>query len=170
MALLGNLYDFESMFNKSEALQILYNYLLDAMNENSYIHHRIINLNCNDTRVENKIDIGFGIIAIEQSYKLGNGGEFESHNNFVDFQLLISGSEYMEFGSIRDFDIASDYDITRDVIFYHKHLNVSKALLNRGSIIVFFPYDVHRGGILFSDDIVYKSVIKVPSKLLKFCF
>ncbi len=170
MALIGNIYDLEFMFNKSEVLQILCKYLLDSINKNSHIYNRIINLNCNGTRIENKIDIGFDIIAIEQSYKLGNGGEFESHNNFVDFQLLISGSEYMEFGSIRDFNVSSGYDITKDVTFYHKHTNVSRVLLRDTSLAVFFPHDVHRGGILFSDDIVYKSVVKVPNKLLKFCF
>ncbi len=170
MALFGSLYDFKSMFYKSEALQILHQYLLDAMDKNTNIYNRIVNLNCSGNRVENKIDLGFDMVAIEQSYKLGNEGQFESHMKYIDFQLVVSGSECMNFGSIGDFDIYSKYDSSRDIILYHHNANTSTALLKSGTLAVFFPYDVHKGGIPFNDESVYKSVIKVPSQLLKFCF
>lgn len=170
MALIGNLCDLGKMFNKSESLQILYKYLLEAIDIQSNIHNRIMNLNCNSDRIENKIDLGFGMTAIEQSYRLGIGGRFESHNKFVDFQLMVNGNEYMEFGSIKDFKIYREYDSTRDVVLYESITNVSKILLKNWNLAVFFPYDIHRGGILFSDEIVYKSVVKVPIQLLKFCF
>lgn len=169
MALVGNIYDIEMMFDKSEALQTLYKYLLESIDSNLDVYKRIISLDCNDDRIEKKIDIGFGMIAIEQSYKL-SGGNFESHNKYVDFQLMIKGAEYMEFGSIDDFKISSEYDVNRDVILYHQNNDVSKILLKENTLAVFFPYDVHRGGLRVDCDIVYKNVIKVPHKLLKFCF
>lgn len=169
MALFGNVYNLETMFNKSESLQILYRYLLEALDSSSIIYNRIVSLDCKGDRIENKIDLGFGMVAIEQSYKL-NGGRFESHKQFIDFQLMIRGAEYMEFGDISDFEIDTKYDANKDLILYHHRSEVSKMLLQSGKIAVFFPYDVHCGGIIANCDIVYKSVVKVPSKLLKFCF
>lgn len=169
MALVGNLYNLEMMFNKSEALQVLYKYLSESLDSNLDTYKRITNLDCKNDRIENRVDIGFGMIAIEQSYKV-NDGNFESHNKYIDFQLMIKGAEYMEFGSINDFEISSEYDENKDVIFYHKNNNTSKILLKENTLAVFFPYDVHRGGLRVDCDIVYKSVIKVPHKLLKFYF
>ena len=169
MALIGNLYNLGAMFNRSKALESLYRYLLESLDSNLDIYRRIVSLDCKNDRVENKIDLGFGMIAIEQSYKL-NGGNFESHNKYIDFQLMIKGAEYMEFGNVNDFNISSKYDENKDVILYHQNNNVSKILLKEKTLVVFFPYDVHRGGLRDSFDVVYKSVIKVPHTLLNFYF
>ena len=169
MVLFGNLSNVVALFDRSEAMRNLYKYLLEALDSSTDTHGRIISLDCSEGRVERKFELGFGMIAIEQSYKL-EGGIFESHRKYIDFQLMVKGSEYMDCGNIRDFSISSAYNENKDVALYYHSDDVSRILLNEGGVAIFFPYDVHRGGIKASDDVVYKSVVKVPHTLLEFCF
>lgn len=180
MILIGNIKNFKDMFIKSDALNVLYDYLLDASNVNGNIYKRILSLDCEsslDSRVEIKYDLGFGMNAIEQSYKLGAEIKFESHREFIDFQLLVFGEECMEVGYSSHFEIINDYDLSKDVILYTKLNDTSTILLYPANLLVLFPYDIHAGGIvphkqnsLNQYKIVFKSVIKVPISLVKFRF
>lgn len=176
MALIGNINKISDMFIKSDALKILYDYLLEASSKGSSIYKRILSLECSTNkadRIEMKYDLGFDMIAIEQSYKLGGEIRFESHRKYVDFQLIVDAKEYMEFGDSLDFKMISKYDEKRDVVFYEKINDISKILLTPQLLVVLLPYDIHAGGILAAkndNDIVYKSVVKVPCSLLKLRF
>ena len=167
MAFIGSIDYIGAMFDKSLALQTLYKYLLESLDSSLDLYHQI--LKSDNDRIENRIDLGFGMIAIEQSYKL-NSGNFESHKKYIDFQLMIKGDEYMECGNIDDFSVSKKYDENNDVIFYHQKNEVSKILLKEKNLAVFFPYDVHRGGIGAGCDVVHESGVKVPYQLLKYCF
>lgn len=169
--LIANINNIRDMFMSNSALKILYDYMLNASNKDSTIYHRILSLDCHNSqnRMEVKYNLGYDIVAIEQSYKLGGEIRFESHRKFVDFQLIINAKEYMEVGDSVDFRVISSYDDTKDVVFYEKINDVSRILLSPEMLVVLLPYDIHAGGILVDreNSIVYKSVIKVPYSLLQ---
>lgn len=170
MAFLSNIDDISSMFKKSETLKILYDYLSSATDKSNDIYKRILMLDCSNGRAENKFDLGFDMVAIEQSYTLNNEGIFESHKKFVDFQLVVYGDECMEVGHIYNFNATNKYNEDRDVINYSRFSEVSKIFLYPKSLLVLFPNDIHAGGFRLKSDIVFKSVVKVPLELLKFGF
>ena len=71
----------------------------------------------------------------------------ESHKRFVDFQLCVFGAEALEVGSAGDFALSVSYDEARDVAFYQRLRPVSRLVLRAGDLAVFFPSDIHAGGI-----------------------
>lgn len=168
MLFISDLKKNSDMFCKSEALEVLYDYMDSAIN--GKIKERIIALKHEGDRIEVRHDLGYGMFAIEQSYVMNDSYTFESHKKYIDFQLIVANSEYMEVGSKECFSVKLGYDDNRDVILYNKVLEVSKIALYAGNILVLFDDDIHAGGIKFSDECVFKSVIKVPYSLLKFRF
>lgn len=156
------------MFSKSKALCELKDYLFTVIN----IDSNNLVLNDGDLRVERKIDLSYGMFAIEQKYRLNDKCIFESHREYVDFQLVISGIEAIEVGDIDSFDIRDDYDCNKDVTLFDQKREVSKIIAYPRDLIVFFPNDIHRCGLKTNNhcDVVFKSVVKVPYSLLKFRF
>ena len=166
MAVFGKLKSLENLFKKTQAIQNLYSYLFEAQNHNSSIFKRIL-----QTQGENKIPLGDGMFAIEQSYCLKDRdfAIFETHTQYVDFQLVIQHQELFLIGDKTDFKESAHYH-DRDVINYHQDFEkTSKLLLQAGMLAIFFDYDVHAGGIITNNyqDRVFKTVVKVPKELLK---
>lgn len=169
MAIIGNLHSLSYLFSKTLPLQELYTYLCNATNPQNAISQRILNIQSG----EKKIDIGFGMIAIEQTYFLKNPKDafYESHIKYVDFQLVIKGEEYFHLGDFCDFKIKIPYDEKRDVINYTSQTKNSSILLKKEDLAIFFKHDIHAGGLYYQDlketNQVYKTVVKVPQELLK---
>ncbi|STP12571.1 flagellar motor-switch protein [Helicobacter mustelae] len=167
MALLGKIPSLKYLFYKTEPMQSLCAYLLDAIDSNSAIHKRILSQNA-----EEKIPLQHGMFAIEQSYYLKdlNRAVYETHLRFVDFQLVVFGQEFFALGNKEDFTIQK-IDEARDLIFYKPCENFSKILLSPRSLAIFFEDDVHAGGLalegLEKQMRVHKTVVKVPKELLK---
>lgn len=164
MALLIDARDVKQYFKLDSSVS---EYIFNAVNKDSNIYRRILNLCCANGRVEQKFDLGNGVMAIEQSYKLGDGGIFESHKKYVDFQLIINGSECMKIGFPKCFRSINAYDDSKDMINYNVLKNISSLSLYEGDLLVLFPDDIHAGGFKLNDNIVFKSVLKVPLSLLR---
>ncbi len=171
MAFIGNLDSIMSMFSRTKALQELCNYMQEASNPKSAIYKRIIN-----TQGENKIPLGKGMIAIEQSYKLKPDIKafYESHRKYIDFQLVVLGEELFYIVPNTQCKIKAQYDKAKDLIIYYPPNAYSTLHLKAQTLAVFLPQDVHSGGLgvqnLGERMIVYKSVIKIPCKNIKMRF
>ncbi|TLD82125.1 DUF386 family protein [Helicobacter sp. MIT 05-5293] len=194
MAIIGKLSSLESFFAQHSFLNTLHTYLLDALKPQSPIHQRIIKL---DSPIEVVYPQDLGIRAIEQSYtlKAPQKAFFETHRRYVDFQLIVQGYEYMLLGDRSDFTIHTPYDENRDLVIYenaipsdsqNRFANNTKhpiseslgtplrtqILMNAGDLAIFFPDDVHAGGLELTPNrptpsahLVKKSVAKVPFDL-----
>lgn len=169
MAVIGNLHSLSYLFSKTLPLQELYTYLCNATNPQNAISKRILAMK----NGEEKFDIGFGMIAIEQTYFLKNpkNAFYESHIKYVDFQLIIKGEEYFHLGDPCCFTIQMPYDEKRDLISYAPQTKNSNLLLKKEDLAIFFKHDIHAGGLYYQDlqetNQVYKTVVKVPQELLK---
>lgn len=157
--------------NVFEALQYVYPYMLEALTPKSPIYQRILS-----TKGESKIQITKNIYAIEQSYplKLESKAFFESHKEFVDFQLIVRGQEYFLIAPSGECTIEEKYDAEKDLLVYKTPNHCSRLFLNAGTLAVFFPQDVHAGGLGLEDfggatakkiPEVHKVVLKVPLEL-----
>lgn len=169
MAIIGNLYSLSHLFKKTTALEHLYSYLYNSSDKKHPFNKRILSLDCG----ENRVELDFGMVAIEQTYKLKDPKEafYESHLKYVDFQLIIQGEEYFRVGDLSCFQIKDSYNPIKDIITYTPKFNHSQLFLQKNDLAIFFEYDVHAGG-LYCQDLnhthqVYKTVIKVPKELLK---
>ena len=161
MAIIGNLYKLEEFLNKKN-LDIVFNYFKEAVNKNSDIHKRIFNLPVGSFE---KVNITEDIFALEQVFytKDRESCFIESHKKFIDFQLILSGNEQMEYIDIDKLEIKNPYDEKKDLITYKLVDNTSKFLLQENDLAIFFPDDAHIGLPQFkASELVYKTVIKLP--------
>ncbi len=153
---------FEVIFKSPKIAKNISDYFLD-----SSTLPRILSLNCGDSRVEKTIDLGDDIRAIEQSYKLKNSGIFEAHRAFVDFQFVAKGSEIMKIGFEGAFEPINEYNATKDMQNFVPFSTPSSIALYENSLLILTPRDIHAGGFELDSKVVFKSVLKVPTSLLK---
>ncbi|STP09522.1 YhcH/YjgK/YiaL family protein [Helicobacter cinaedi] len=126
MAIIAQARTLEWFFKAYPQLNVVKEYISQALNPQSEIHKRISTLQIpqSQDRIEVSYPLEDGIRAIEQSYylKSAQNAFFETHKAYLDFQLVISGYEYMCIGDKDTFDIKIPYDETRDLIVYENTL------------------------------------------------
>lgn len=94
---------------------------------------------------------------------------FESHNKYIDIQYIIQGEEIISIADTKKLSIASEYDETKDIIFYNDAVKYDDILMTTGDFMVLYPNDAHMpcisdNGIAIE---VRKAVIKVPISLIE---
>lgn len=83
--------------------------------------------------------------------------KLETHNQFIDIQIPLSGVEVMGYTAREDLP-ESEYDADKDISFY-AGLAESYIPVKPGMFAIFFPQDAHAPGI--SPDGVKKVIVKV---------
>ncbi|MCQ2876617.1 YhcH/YjgK/YiaL family protein [Helicobacter pylori] len=175
MAIFGELGSLGHLFKKTQELEILYAYLKDVMQKGSGANQRVLNLEPN---TEFQTPLGHGIFSIEQSYCLEHAKEsekgfFESHRQYVDFQLIVKGVEGAKVVDINQATIKTPYDEKRDLIVYEPVQEASFLRLNAGMLAVFFESDAHALRFYgesfekYREEPIFKAVVKVPKGLIK---
>lgn len=166
MAIIGNIYKLEKFF-KEKNLNIVFDYFKQAIDENSEVHKRIFSLPVGSFE---KVNITNDIFALEQVFntKYREDCFIESHKKYIDFQLILSGNEQMEYVDIDKLEVDQSYDEQKDLITYKLLDNTSKFLLQDNDLAIFFPDDAHIGLPKYKEsELVYKTVIKFPIKAYK---
>ncbi|MBT3191276.1 MAG: YhcH/YjgK/YiaL family protein [Verrucomicrobia bacterium] len=108
--------------------------------------------------------------AIERyNTKPREGALPEAHRRYVDIQMLLSGSERIEWWPTRTLKTVQPYVPDRDIAFYAQpdHPGISVEL-KPGRFALFFPEDAHMPGLHAATDSspVKKVVIKIDATLL----
>jgi len=164
MAIIGNLYKLEK-FLQEKNLEVVFEYFKEALNNQSEVHKRIFSLNAGAFE---KVKITDNIFALEQVFYTKRREEcfIESHRKYIDFQLILSGSEQMEYSDIDKLEVENEYDEAKDLIIYKLTDKTSKFLLQSQDLAIFFSDDAHIGLPMFQEsELVHKTVIKLPREL-----
>ncbi|MGL2721901.1 YhcH/YjgK/YiaL family protein [Helicobacter pylori] len=175
MAIFGELSSLGHLFKKTQALEILHEYLKEVMQKGSGANQRVLNL---ATNTEFQVPLGHGIFSIEQSYCLEHAKEskkgfFESHKKYVDFQLVVKGVEGAKVVDISRAMVKTPYDEKKDLIVYEPAAEVSFLRLHAGMLAIFFESDAH--ALRFYEESfekyraepIFKAVVKAPKGLIK---
>ena len=113
-----------------------------------------------------KVELGGGVFAIEQVYETKPRAEgfFESHQRYIDVQVIVSGVELMEVVDAARIAIRDPYDVSRDLITYSDVEDASRLLVRAGEAAILYPPDVHMPSLRAgpAPALVRKSVVKVP--------
>ncbi len=161
MAIIGNINKLETFLNDKN-LEDVFNYFKQAINSKSDIHKRIFNLPVGSFK---KVMITDNIFALEQVFYTKDRKEcfIESHKKYIDFQLILSGNEQMEYIDINKLEVKNNYDEEKDLITYKLVDNTSKFLLQENDLAIFFPDDGHIGLPKYKEsELCFKTVIKFP--------
>lgn len=89
---------------------------------------------------------------------------FETHNNYLDLQIVLSGKEYFGYTDITDAGlvVTDAYNPTKDVTKYKVDaLNRCLVVLENGGFAIVFPEDAHLPKLKINDEKVEKVVIKI---------
>ncbi len=175
MAIFGELGSLGHLFKKTQELEILHAYLKDVMQKGSGANQRVLNL---DPNTEFQAPLGHGIFSIEQSYCLEHAREsekgfFESHRQYVDFQLIVKGVEGAKVVGINQATIKTPYDEKRDLIVYEPVQETSFLRLDAGMLAIFFENDAHALRFYgesfekYKAEPIFKAVVKAPKGLIK---
>lgn len=162
MAIIGKLENIEKHFQGNEYFELAKKYFLEAMNPNSETYARIHNLPENSYE---RYDLEQGLFAIEQKFHSKELSEcfLESHIKYVDFQLVISGTEMMEHCHISKCNVKEKYNADKDLIILNDTNDTNKILLSHGDIAIYYPQDVHMGCQKYKDSLLCtKTVVKIP--------
>lgn len=89
--------------------------------------------------------------------KIKEEAKLETHNQFIDIQLPLSGVEVMGYTPRHDLP-ETQYDADKDISFY-QGLAESYIPVKPGMFAIFFPQDAHAPGV--SPDGVKKVIVKV---------
>lgn len=84
----------------------------------------------------------------------------ETHNDFIDIQIPLSGEEVMGYMPRTDLPEAA-YNAEKDITFY-EGLATDYLTVKPGMFAIFFPEDAHAPGV--TPDGVRKVIVKVRVK------
>jgi YhcH/YjgK/YiaL family protein len=111
------------------------------------------------------------IFALVSSYKTRplHEGRFETHERYVDIQILLSGSEIIDVTPLDGLIPDTDYDEQNDIRFYEMaDVPAVRLTMQPGCFALFFPQDSHCPQLTPQTDVqnVRKVVIKILATLL----
>ena len=71
--------------------------------------------------------------------------KFEAHKKYIDIQMLLEGSEELDYISVDDLKISEAYDEKRDVMFFHNPKKTPDTLqLEPFKFALIYPHEAHR--------------------------
>ena len=161
MAIIGNVHKIEKFLNDKN-LEIVFAYFKQAMQKDSEVSKRIFSLPVGSFQ---RFDITEDVFAIEQVFYTKNRETcfIESHKKYIDFQLILSGNEVMEYVDTDKLEIDIPYDEKKDLITYQLVENTSRILLQPQDLAIYFPDDAHIGLPMYkASELVHKTVVKFP--------
>jgi YhcH/YjgK/YiaL family protein len=118
------------------------------------------------TAREGKHTINDKIYANIESYtrKSLMEANLESHRKYIDIQLLLSGTERIDYCNTDGLTALQPYDYVKDISFYKRPTaEIGSVILNGRNFAVFFPQDAHAPQIttLELQNNVKKVVVKI---------
>lgn len=107
---------------------------------------------------------GDRIYANVMSYETKAAEElkFEGHKKYIDIQLLLKGSEYMDVSLDSTLAVDTPYSEQSDCALFAPSKHSASVLLEPGKFAVVFPHDIHQPGRrVEAPQPVRKMVVKV---------
>lgn len=92
--------------------------------------------------------------------KTKDDAKIETHNNFIDIQIPLTGTELMGYMPRKDLAEA-EYNAEKDITFYPGHAT-DYLTVKPGMFVIFFPEDAHAPGVTEVE--LKKAIVKVRVK------
>ena len=112
-----------------------------------------------------KYNIGVSNYANVESYITKNidDAKFESHKNYIDIQILLSGKERIYVGSVNDMTISVPYSLEKDIMFYDEAVEPYDYItLGDSNFVMLFPHEAHAPQVaVLNPSEVKKVVVKI---------
>lgn len=138
-----------------DKLENLYKYSKFSMVENFLKKHE------GKILANGKYIIDDHCFVVVSEYETGVGNLFEAHRKYVDFQLLVSGGEYVYVQNIAQGKVVNEYDEEKDFALYSAN-EAKPYLLDGTCFLVLDTEDLHKPGVsIEKPTMVKKYVFKI---------
>lgn len=110
-----------------------------------------------------RYDFDGGKFANAEEYETKLSSRFEAHRKMVDIQIVVSGTELINFAPITDeFQVEQEYDSRKDIMFMAGEVK-DTVLLRAGDACIIGPELAHMPGMAVNGSShVKKIVLKIP--------
>lgn len=104
--------------------------------------------------------LGKNIFLSINQYKTQISKDFEAHQQYIDIQLVLEGTEYIEWCPLAQTQTKIAYDKNKDIVFLSGIGQKFKA--TKDLFFIFFPEDAHRPSLPIQEpEYVKKAVFKI---------
>lgn len=122
-------------------------------------------LNLSDIELGKKVLSDNVYLNIEEySTKLLENAKFESHDKYIDIQLLLNGMEEIYYTSRFGLNVNIPYNEERDITFYSDPVKKFPSVkLDGSNFMMIFPHEAHAPQVSIDENIqkVLKVVVKI---------
>jgi len=163
MALYGSFATVRTQAPQTPGFLTAFAYVTDLLQGGSAVAERLQALAAGESK---RVELGNGVFVMEQVYltKPRSAGFFESHQQYIDVQVLLEGAEIMELADLSRMKVRDPYQVERDLVVYEDNSAVSTLRVMAGEAAIFFPADVHMPSLRLGAEpvLVRKAVVKIP--------
>ena len=118
-----------------------------------------------DTLQSQRYDLPDGMWCAVSEPELRTEGPFEVHRRYIDLQLVLTGSEQIDWLPLRAHQGPFPFSDEQDIGFFEDASPQALSLrMLPGQFAVFFPEDAHKPLIRLHHGHVKKAVFKIPLK------
>lgn len=124
----------------------------------------IQSLDCNTELGRHTISDNIYANVEEYNTKLIKDAKFETHDKYIDIQILISGEESIAISDRETLTELESYNPKKDITFYSDNLNEHfKVTLNGSNFVMIFPHEGHAPQVSIAEQPqkVRKVVVKI---------
>ena len=113
------------------------------------------------TDINTRINVEDGFFYTIQSYDTKSETEckLESHRQYVDIQVMVSGEEVMDIVDTSRLSLKEEYDKEKDVMFWKIPDRMARTSLKAGDCIVLYPENAHRGAVAVNISCSVKKIV-----------
>jgi YhcH/YjgK/YiaL family protein len=162
MAIIGRLSTLRKQLAHLRAFDAALAHAEEIMTPGSAANARLLKIAVGATE---RIDLAGGAFALEQVYLSKPSSEirWESHRQYIDLQLVVTGREQMEVTEVSTLKVEDDRTPGTDVILYAAQVPAAVLHVGPGEGAVFLPEDAHRPSLADGQPAeIRKLVVKIP--------
>lgn len=119
----------------------------DIKNLKNYniVSDKVIDFLMNPPAETGHYEIDDGIYANIDIYNTKQDCKFEAHKKYIDIQMLLEGSEELDYINIDGLIISEEYDKNRDVMFFKNPEKTPDTLqLEPFKFALIYPHEAHK--------------------------
>lgn len=114
---------------------------------------------------QGRYDLSCGNYVNVEAYTTKNvsEGKFESHQNYIDIQLLLDGHERIFITDKNNLPVSVPYNAQKDIAFYSEPIEDKNYVdLDGTNFVMLFPHEAHAPQICIGEN---STVIKAVAKI-----
>lgn len=122
-----------------------------------------LKVNPAETLADGRHELSLGIFANVGGGPVRDEGDFEVHRRYADLQLVVEGSEIMEWAHLDAMTNGTQYNEEGDFqLFSCQPAEASALKVYPGCFAIFYPQDGHKPSMRLDHDASRKVIFKIP--------